>query len=166
MNQPMNQLSAGDSLFSSVRWPKARNPRRAEVLAVLELVIPWAQLDALVRPHYRADAQRTGRRGYSLPMLIRCRVLQIFWRLSDDGVEALVLDSHSSAKFIGSDPWQPRPPSSSKVREFRTLLKQTGVDIEFELAIELAFIGAGLQFRIGCVSEPVFRHSPKRKEDD
>ncbi len=162
MKASRNNLSAGDSLFSQVRWPKARQPRRAEVLGVLQAVVPWAALESLVRPHYGADCQSTGRPGYSLGMMIRCRILQLFWSLSDDGAEAAILDSHSTAKFCGTDPWQPRPPSASKIRTFRRMLDERGLEPEFTLAFELAFIGAGLQFRVGEIREPVFRATPRK----
>jgi hypothetical protein len=162
MKSCCNGLSAAGSLFTSVRWPKARQPRRAEVLAVLEAVIPWLHLEDLIRPHYQSDARATGRPGYSLKMMIRCRIVQVFLTLSDDGVEAAILDSHATARFIGTDPWQPRPPSATKIRAFRKLLAESGLKDQFELAFEIAFADAGLQFRVGEIREPVFRSYPKR----
>ena len=163
MKARCNSLSAGDALFTSVRWPKARQPRRAEVLGVLEAICPWSELEALVRPHYGADCQSTGRPGYSLGMMIRCRILQLFWSLSDDGAEAAVLDSHATARFVGTDPWHPRPPSASKIRQFRRLLADRGLEPEFTLGFELAFIGAGLQFRVGEIREPMFRANSRKQ---
>ncbi len=158
-----NGLSAAGSLFTSIRWPRARQPRRAEIVAVLEAVIPWQELEGLVRPHYLADERATGRPGYSLQMLARCRIVQIFWGLSDDGVEAVILDSHSTAQFIGTDPWQPRPPSATKIRSFRKLLADKRLSVPFEEIIEVAFARAGLQFRPGKIIEPVFRSYPKKQ---
>jgi hypothetical protein len=130
------------------------------VLAVLETILPWQAMEELVRPHYGADNRATGRPGYSLRMMIRCRIVQLFYSLSDDSVEAAILDSHATARFVGTDPWQPRPPSASKVRAFRRLLADRGIAHELELAFELSFIDAGLQFRVGEIREPVFRASP------
>jgi IS5 family transposase len=131
-------------------------------LAVLEAVIPWQELEDLARPHYMADARATGRPGFSLRMMIRTWIVQLFWSLSDDGTEAAILDSHSTARFIGSDPWQPRPPSATKIRAFRRLLEDRRLRDQFELAIEVGFADAGLQFRVGEIREPVFRAYPKR----
>lgn len=131
---------------------------------MLEAVIPWQELEDLIRPHYQADVRATGRPGYSLGMMIRCRIVQVFWSLSDDGTEAAILDSHATARFIGTDPWQPRPPSATKIRAFRQMLAERGLKSQFELAFEIAFIDAGLQFRVGEIREPVFRGYPKRGE--
>ena len=95
-------------------------------------------------------------------MMIRCRVLQLFYSLSDDGVEAAILDSHATARFIGTDAWQPRPPSATKIRAFRRLLVDRGLEHEFALVFEMAFIRAELQFRVGEIREPVFRSNPEK----
>lgn len=157
-----HELSAGDSIFTGVRWPKAKPPRRAAVLNQIERLMPWAELEAIVRPYYASDTQRAGRPGVSLRMLIRCFVLQHFWTLSDYGLEAFILDSHAAAKFIGSDPWQPRPPSASRMRDFRRLLENKMLDFEIRRAVAEAVHSAGLQVRPGCIAEPIFRRSPVR----
>ncbi len=132
------------------------------MLAIIEAVCPWSEMEERLRPHYAADNRATGRPGYSLRMMIRCRVLQLFYSLSDDGTEAAILDSHATARFIGTDPWQPRPPSASKIRAFRQLIADSGLEAEFTLTFELAFIRAGLQFRVGEIREPVFRANQRK----
>ncbi len=161
---PVSALSGGESIFTAIRWPKARAPRRAEALAVFEQIIPWQRLEEIARPHYHADRRATGRPGYSLRMMLHCWILLWFWQLSDDGVESLVLDSHATAKFIGSDPWAPRPPSASKIREFRKLLAFKAIGPELEIEVHYAFAVAGLQVRTGAIVEPVFRSIPRRSE--
>ena len=157
-NQP--DLSVGDAVFTGVRWPKAKPPRRADALATIERLIPWGKLESIIRPHYASDTQKAGRPGYSLRMLIRCYVLQSFWQLNDYGLENFVLDSHAAARFIGSDPWQPRPPSASRMRDFRKFLENRMLDFELRAAVTDAVYSAGLQVRFGCIAEPIFRRQP------
>ena len=147
--------------FISCRWPKAKAPKRVESLAILEQVIPWQELETRMRKHYQADIRPTGRRGCSLKMLLRCHVVGRVWRLGDEGVEAVILDSLAIAKFVGCDPWSPRPPSASKLREFRHLIDRVFPLHGFDGEIEIAFAGAGIQFRPGKIVEPVFRRTPK-----
>lgn len=143
--------------FISARWPKAKAPKRVETLRLLESVIPWDELEALLRPHYHSDARRTGRKGYSLKMLLRCWVVACVWRLSDDALESFILDSLAVATFIGTDPWAPRPPSASSFRGFRHLVRNALGNSELRLQIDLAMIDAGIQWRQGAIVEPVFR---------
>jgi len=162
MKDTQLDLSAGDSLFTSVRWPRAKQPKRADVLQLLDKVIPWLELESLVRPYYQSDKQRSGRPGVSLKMLIRCSVLQRFWSLGDDALEAFILDSHSAAKFIGSDPWQPRPPSASRMRDFRKLLERNLVEFDIRGCINQSIYEAGFQFRPGFIREPEFKRRQKQ----
>lgn len=151
-------VSAADgSLFTSVRWPRAKTPKRAEALANLERLLPWADLEAIVRRVYCRDQRRTGRPGYSAAMLLRCLVLCWFWSLSDDQAEAVVLDSYATARFVGTDPWKPRPPAASTIREFRKQLEFSGVLQEIRSRIDAAMAAAGVTVREGMIREPVFK---------
>lgn len=147
--------------FLTCRWPRAKAPKRVQTLEVLEKVIPWSEFEAAIRPHYFADTRPTGRRGCSLRMLLRCHVIGRVWQLTDEGVEAAILDSLAIAKFVGCDPWSPRPPSASTLREFRHLVNRLPSLHGLDGDIAIAFAGAGLQFRPGKILEPVFRRMPK-----
>ncbi len=90
-------------------------------------------------------------------MLLRCLVVCWFWLLSDDQVEAVILDSYATARFVGTDPWQPRPPSASTIREFRKQLELSGVLKEIRARIDAAVAAAGITVRGGMIREPVFK---------
>ena len=145
------------SLFGSVRWPKARQPSRAIALAMIENTVKWADLETLCRPHYQADQRKRGRKGYSLSMMMRCRVVQEVWDLSDEATENAILDSYALALFVGTDPWEPRPPSASALRAFRTCLGDAEVLGRFGVIVERSFLSQGLEFRPGYIREPIFR---------
>ncbi|MFN4324910.1 MAG: transposase [Azonexus sp.] len=145
------------SLFGSVRWPKARQPSRAIALAMIEKTLNWGELETLCRPHYQADQRKRGRKGYSLSMMMRCRVVQEVWELSDEATENAILDSYALALFVGTDPWEPRPPSASALRAFRTCLDNAGALGQFGVIIERSFLLQGLEFRPGYIREPIFR---------
>lgn len=147
--------------FISCRWPRAKAPKRVETLEVLQRVIPWNELENRLREHYQADARKTGRKGYSLRMMLRCLIVACVWNLSDEALENFVLDSLAIAKFIGTDPWQPRPPSASAFRNFRRLANSALGSESIRLVVDLAFIEAGIQWRQGCMVDPVFRRNPK-----
>ena len=152
--------SVSPSLFGSVRWPKARQPARAVALGLIEKTLDWAALEALCRPHYQADQGKRGRKGYSLAMMMRCEVVREVWELSDEATENAILDSFALAVFIGTDPWQPRPPSASSLRSFRTCLDNAGVLGRFGVLVERYFLNQGLEFRPGYIREPIFRRRP------
>ena len=158
--KPFSADVAPPSLFGSVRWPKARQPSRAIALALIEKTVDWSELEALCRPYYQADQRQRGRKGYSLRMMTRCEVVREIWELSDEATENAILDSFALAVFIGTDPWQPRPPSASSLRSFRAGLERAGVLRRFGVIVERSFYRHGLEFRPGYIKEPIFRRLP------
>ncbi len=68
-----------------------RQTRRAEFLSQMELVEPWAELVALIEPHYpKAGA---GRPPVGLERMLRIYFLQQWFNLSDPAVEDALYDS-------------------------------------------------------------------------
>ncbi|MEZ7894400.1 transposase [Thauera phenylacetica] len=165
MKARCNRDSAQPALFTAIRWPKATIPRRAVLLKLLDAAVDWSALEEIARPFYQADVRRTGRKGYALGMMLRCHVLQLLWRMSDRQVEASILDSHAFAAFIGTDPWAPRPPSATSMRNFRNALEFHEVDIATSAAVLMeqrvsqSLRNAGFEFRPGRIEDPVFKRS-------
>lgn len=163
MKQSCITDSAHPALFTSVRWPKATTPKRDQVLKMINGAVDWRLLEEIARPLYQADIRHTGRKGYSLAMMLRCFVLQRLWLMSDRQAEAAILDSHAFAAFIGTDPWAPRPPSATAMRTFRALLEAHEIDVITTAAdligqrVKACLRAAGMEYRPGRIEDPVFR---------
>lgn len=153
------------SLFTAIRWPKATTPKRQQILDTLDQVIDWPELESIARPFYASDVTKTGRKGYSLKMLLRCSVLQVFWMMSDRQLENTILDSHAFARFIGTDAFAPRPPSASVIRSFRKTMTEAEVDVcesaadRILASISRNLRNAGMEYRAGAVTDPVFKRT-------
>lgn len=170
MNSSCNANSAQQplDLAGATRyWPRDRPPRRDQVLDLLDRCINWGDLEKLVRPHYSADSQPRGRRGFALRTMLRSHLVGWLWRASDRTLEGALSDSKAFARFCGLDPWVPKPPSAAAIRSFRKLLDEARPgDAGWELSwlIDEAFRSgihrAGLDFRHGTLVEPVFRRMP------
>lgn len=167
MKARCNRDSAQPALFTAIRWPKATIPRRAVLLKLLDAAVDWSALEEIARPLYQADIRHTGRKGYSLAMMLRCFVLQRLWLMSDRQAEAAILDSHAFAAFIGTDPWAPRPPSATAMRTFRALLEAHEIDVITTAAdliaqrVKACLRAAGMEYRPGRIEDPVFRRCPE-----
>ena len=155
-----------DLVGASRYWPRDRPPRRDAILAMLDSAVDWAGIEAMIRPVYESDIRRRGRRGYSMKMMVRIMALAWLWQASDRATENALMDSKALARFVGLDAWTPRPPSASAIRAFRDLLKRTaGPDHIFDMyqhlvdALRGGIHAAGLEFRHGTISEPVFRRA-------
>lgn len=145
------------SLFTSVSWPRGRQPRRAVLLERVDAILPWHDLERLVDPLYPKPT--TGRPPYPLRVMVRLYALAWMFRLSEESAEDLILDSHSAALFVGLDPWRPRPPGASAIRNFRHLVAKVPDD-GFHLALSLALAVARAELRPGKIVEPVLKTRP------
>ena len=72
--------------FASLAWQtKGKVTRRERFLAEMDVVIPWAQLLALIEPHYPKAGN--GRQPLGLEKMLRIYFLQQWFNLSDPQAE-------------------------------------------------------------------------------
>src|ERR1039457_2924172 len=64
-----------------------RKSRREEFLNVMEVVVPWGELEGLMEPHYPKAGN--GRQPVGLSIMLRVYFLQQWFNLSDPGVRML-----------------------------------------------------------------------------
>jgi IS5 family transposase len=103
----------------------SRVTRRGEFLAQMNAVVPWAELVALVEPHYPKG--EAGRPPVGLERMLRIYFLQQWFDLSDPAVEDALYDSPTMRRFVGIDLGEEPVPDETTVCKFRHLLEQHGM---------------------------------------
>ena len=116
MWRELGQLSLADGL---VEGGAGRN-RQLERIAAL---VDWAAFERLLCEVYAAPV---GRPSYGPVVLMRCLLLQQWYRLSDPGLEEALSDRLSFRRFVGLALADPVPDHSTLSR-FRTELSRRGV---------------------------------------
>ncbi|MYA50071.1 MAG: transposase [Chloroflexi bacterium] len=76
---------------------KKRKTRREVFLERMDRLVPWGQLEERIRPHYPT----AGRRPYPLATMLRVHCVQLFYNLSDPGMEDLLYGVESVRRFVG-----------------------------------------------------------------
>ena len=90
------------SLASQVSFEKyGRKSRRDLFLDEMTQVVPWAELEALVEPHYPKAG--SGRRPVGLEIMLRVYFVQQWFNLSDPGVEETLYESAVLRRYVGVD---------------------------------------------------------------
>ena len=84
----------------------SKKTRREQFLEEMDAVVPWAELMALVEPHYPKG--ETGRRPVGLEIMLRVYFLQQWFAPSDPGVEDALYESPVLRRFAGIDLAAPR----------------------------------------------------------
>lgn len=78
-----------------------KKTRREQFLEEMERVVPWAELEALVRPYYPKG--ENGRPPMGLSVTLRIHFLQQWFNLSDPAAEEALYDSPVLRRFAGVD---------------------------------------------------------------
>jgi transposase, IS5 family len=101
-----------------------KTTRRAQFLADMHLIVPWAELAAVVEPFYPKVSEAGGRPPLPLERMLRVYFLQLWFNLSDPAVEEELYDSASMRNFAGIDLGVEAAPDETTVCKFRHLLEK------------------------------------------
>ena len=86
--------------FSDVEYEgKKRKTRREVFLERMDGLIPWERLEARIRPFYPKAGR--GRRPYPLSVMLRIHCVQLFYNMSDPGMEDMLYEVESVRRFAG-----------------------------------------------------------------
>ena len=101
-----------------------KTTRRAQFLADMEVIVPWAELTAVVEPFYPKISEAGGRPPLPLERMLRVYFLQLWFNLSDPAVEEALYDSAAMRNFAGIDLGVEAAPDETTVCKFRHLLEK------------------------------------------
>ena len=100
---------------------KKRKTRREIFLERMDALIPWEQMEERIRPFYPKAGR--GRRPYELSAMVRIHCVQLFYNLSDPGMEDMLYEVESVRRFVGLKLSGPLPDETT-ILNFRHLLEE------------------------------------------
>jgi IS5 family transposase len=106
------QLTLAANDFERYRKPT----RHEKFLAEMNTVVPWAELAAVIEPHYPKTTSAGGHPPVGLERLRRIHCLQLWFDLSDPAVEQALYDSLAMRSFVGIDLGREPVPDETTVR--------------------------------------------------
>jgi transposase, IS5 family len=140
MRRELGQLSLADGL---VEGGAGRN-RQLEQIAAL---VDWPAFERLLGEVYAAPV---GRPSYGPLVLLRCLLLQQWYRLSDPGLEEAVSDRLSFRRFVGLALADPVPDHSTLSR-FRSELVRRGLTERLLAELNRQLDAKGLMVKTGTL---------------
>ena len=113
------QTSLSDVEYTQRR----RTPKREAFLKQMDAVVPWADWIALIEPHYYSN--KRGRKPVPLETMLRMYLLQVWFHLSDEGVEDQINDSFAMRQCMRLDFGRGQQvPDATTLLHFRHLLER------------------------------------------
>ena len=152
----MKQLTLGSTGFEKY----SKTTRRAQFLAEMERVVPWAELCALIEPVYPKAGPDGGRPTVPLERMLRIYFLQQWFNLSDPGVEEALHDSLAMRAFAGIDLSEARVPDETTVLNFRHLLEHHELGKPMLAAVNKHLRRNGIRITTGTIVDATIINAP------
>lgn len=148
--------------FTDIEYGNRRRvSRREKFLDTMDATVPWQAWVAVIEPHYYQE--RTGRRGRKpvpLETMLRMYLLQVWFSLSDEGVEEAIYDSYSMRRFMGLDFATTQVPDATTLLHFRHLLEEHDLGAQLLAAQNEIFEEQGWIMRGGSIVDATIISAP------
>jgi transposase, IS5 family len=99
-----------------------RSTRKAEFLARMEALVPWAAFCALIEPHYPKAGN--GRPPRGMERMLRMYLIANWFNLADEACEDALYDVPAFRDFCRIDLGRERVPDATTLLQFRHLLEE------------------------------------------
>ena len=109
--------------FSDIEYSRRkRKTKRDEFLEIMDEIIPWEEWVAFIIPYYYEG--RRGRPPKGIEKMLRMYMLQMWFNLSDEGVEDAIYDSYAMRKFMRIDFCEEQVPDATTLLKFRHIMEE------------------------------------------
>jgi IS5 family transposase len=145
--------------FADLAWQhKGKVTRRERFLAEMDAVIPWAELRALIAPHYPKAGN--GRQPIGLERMLRIYFLQQWFNLSDPMAEEALYDSEAMRRFARVTLGEDVIPDETTILRFRHLLEQHQLTEQLFATIQHLLIAKRLLLQTGTIVDATIIAAP------
>jgi IS5 family transposase len=152
-------MDSGQPSFTDIEYGNRRRvSRREEFLATMDATIPWVTWVGLIEPHYFSNTR--GRKAKPVETMLRMYLLQVWFSLSDEGVEEAIYDSYAMRKFMGLDFVVEQVPDATTLLHFRHLLEKHQLGEKLFQAQSQIFTEQGWIMRGGSIVDATIIAAP------
>jgi IS5 family transposase len=128
---------------------------------MMDAAIPWEVWVGLIEPHYYTDAKgKPGRKAKPIATMLRMYLLQVWFSLSDEGVEDAVYDSYAMRRFLGLDFAVEQVPDATTLLHFRHLMEKHRLGEKLRVAQNAIFEEQGWIMRGGSIVDATIIAAP------
>jgi IS5 family transposase len=135
-----------------------KRTRKREFLDEMQRVVPWAELIALIEPHYPKG--KTGRPPMGIATMLRIHFLQQWFGLSDPAMEEALHDVPLYREFADLEGPMRRLPDESTILRFRHLLEEHGLAAPMLATVNRVLQERGLTLKTGTVVDATLIAAP------
>jgi transposase, IS5 family len=135
-----------------------RRTKREVFLETMDKIVPWAQLESVIEPHYPQAGN--GRRPIGLGRMLKIHFLQHWFNLADEACEDALYDSAAFRNFVGIDLGNERAPDATTLLKFRRLLERHDLGQTLFTTINQHLQKAGIKVGGGTIVDATIIAAP------
>ena len=144
--------------FSDMEYSRRkRQTQKEKFLQEMNEIIPWADWVRKIEPYYPKG--KRGRPPRGIEVMLRMYLLQIWFNLSDEGLEDAVYDIYAFQRFLGINFMNEQVPDATTLLKFRHLLEENNLCAELFEDVKERLMKAGLIMRGGTIVDATIIHS-------
>jgi len=126
-------------------------------------LIPWDRLERRIEPFHPKGGR--GRKPYPLGTMLRVHCVQLFYNLSDPGMEDLLYEVESVRRFAGLRLSGPLPDETT-ILNFRHLLERHGLGEALFAEINAHLASLGHRLRRGTIVDASIIDAPSSTRNE
>jgi IS5 family transposase len=135
-----------------------RPTKKAEFLARMETLVPWAEFCALIEPHYPKAGN--GRPPVGLERMLRMYCIANWFNLADEACEEALYDTPVFREFCGFDLGDGRIADASTLGNFRHLLETHGLGTAIFAEVGELLMRQGVRLSGGTIVDATLIAAP------
>lgn len=128
---------------------KTKRTRKREFLDEMNLVVPWAELVALIASNAPGRSTKGGRPPFAVATMLRIYFLQNRFNLSDPAMEEAFNDTPMFREFADLDMGEEHLPDESTILRFRHLLEAHNLSVQILATVNATLAAKGLLLKQG-----------------
>lgn len=155
----MSQITLTDLEYSN----RKKKTKREEFLDSMDEIIPWSYWVDMIRPYYFNN--KRGRKPIGIEPMLRMYLMQIWFSLSDEGIEDSIYDSYAMRTFMHIDFNEQQVPDATTLLKFRHILEKNMIGEKIFADVNKRLDAAGLIMHGGTVVDASLIAAPRSKKN-
>ena len=141
-----------------------RPTRKAEFLAKMETLMPWAEFCTLIAPHYPRAGN--GRPPVGLERMLRMYWVANWFNLADEACEDALYDVALFREFCGFDLGRERIPDATTLLKFRHLLEEHKIGQAMFARVGALLMASGVKLSGGTIVDATLIAAPPSTKNE
>lgn len=151
----MNQMIFDDVEYSN----RKKKTKREEFLDVMEEIIPWLYRVNMIHPYY--FNHKRGHRPIGIETMLRMYLMQIWFHLSDEGIEDSIYDSYAMRSFMNMDFHDQQVPDATTLLKFCHMIEKNKIGERMFADVNKRLDEVGLMMHGGTIVDASLIAAPK-----